>query len=65
VTASIIDGRAIASQIRSEVAQRVMALVDDGVQPGLAAVLVGEDEASHIYVATKQKACADVGIRSE
>jgi methylenetetrahydrofolate dehydrogenase (NADP+) / methenyltetrahydrofolate cyclohydrolase len=65
VTASIIDGRAIAGQIRSEVAQRVMALVDDGVQPGLAAVLVGEDEASHIYVATKQKACADVGIRSE
>ena len=65
MTASIIDGRAIASQIRSEVAQRVMALVDDGVQPGLAAVLVGEDEASHIYVATKQKACADVGIRSE
>lgn len=63
MTASIIDGRAIASQIRSEVAQRVMALVDDGVQPGLAAVLVGEDEASHIYVATKQKACADVGIR--
>ncbi|MGH2579776.1 MAG: bifunctional 5,10-methylenetetrahydrofolate dehydrogenase/5,10-methenyltetrahydrofolate cyclohydrolase, partial [Actinomycetota bacterium] len=65
MTASIIDGRAIASQMRSEVAQRVMALVDDGVQPGLAAVLVGEDEASHIYVATKQKACADVGIRSE
>ena len=65
MTASIIDGRAIAGQIRSEVAQRVMALVDDGVQPGLAAVLVGEDEASHIYVSTKQKACADVGIRSE
>ena len=65
MTASIIDGRAIASQIRSEVAQRVMALVDDGVQPGLAAVLVGEDKASHIYVGTKQKACADVGIRSE
>src|SRR5947199_372347 len=38
-----------------------MALVDDGVQPGLAAVLVGEDEAAHIYVSTKQKACADVG----
>lgn len=65
MTATIIDGRAIASQIRSEVAGRVMALVDEGVQPGLAAVLVGDDPASHMYVATKQKACADVGIRSE
>ncbi len=65
MTATLLDGRSIASQIRSEVADRVMALVDEGVQPGLAAVLVGEDEGSAIYVATKQKACADVGIRSE
>jgi len=65
VPATIIDGRAIASQIRAQVAERVMALVDQGVQPGLAAVVVGDDEASQMYLATKQKACADVGIRSE
>jgi methylenetetrahydrofolate dehydrogenase (NADP+) / methenyltetrahydrofolate cyclohydrolase len=65
VPATIIDGRAIASQIRAQVAERVMALVDQGIQPGLAAVVVGDDEASAMYLATKQKACADVGIRSE
>jgi methylenetetrahydrofolate dehydrogenase (NADP+) / methenyltetrahydrofolate cyclohydrolase len=65
VPATIIDGRAIASQIRAQVAERVMALVDQGVQPGLAAVVVGDDEASQMYLATKQKACVDVGIRSE
>jgi methylenetetrahydrofolate dehydrogenase (NADP+) / methenyltetrahydrofolate cyclohydrolase len=65
VTARILDGRAIAAQIRSEVSERVRALADHGVIPGLAAVLVGEDPASRIYVGAKHKACADVGIRSE
>jgi methylenetetrahydrofolate dehydrogenase (NADP+)/methenyltetrahydrofolate cyclohydrolase len=65
VTATLLDGRAIAAQIRAEIAERVMALVDRGVQPGLAAVLVGGDEASRIYLASKHKACADVGMRSE
>jgi methylenetetrahydrofolate dehydrogenase (NADP+)/methenyltetrahydrofolate cyclohydrolase len=65
VSATILDGRAIAAQIRSEVAERVMALVDRGVQPGLAAVLVGENEASRIYLGSKHKASADVGMRSE
>jgi methylenetetrahydrofolate dehydrogenase (NADP+)/methenyltetrahydrofolate cyclohydrolase len=65
VTATLLDGRAIAAQIRAEVAERVMALVDRGVQPGLAAVLVGDDEASRIYLGSKHKACADVGMRSE
>lgn len=63
--ATILDGKAIAAQIRAEVAQRVMALVDRGIQPGLAAVLVGEDEASRIYLGSKHKACADVGMHSE
>ncbi len=65
MSATILDGRAIAAQIRSEVAERVMALVDRGVQPGLAAVLVGENEASRIYLGSKHKASADVGMRSE
>ena len=42
-----------------------MALVDRGIQPGLAAVLVGDDEASRIYLGAKHKACAEVGMRSE
>jgi methylenetetrahydrofolate dehydrogenase (NADP+) / methenyltetrahydrofolate cyclohydrolase len=65
VSATILDGRAIAAQIRAEVAERVMALVDRGIQPGLAAILVGDDEGSRIYLSSKHKACADVGMRSE
>jgi methylenetetrahydrofolate dehydrogenase (NADP+) / methenyltetrahydrofolate cyclohydrolase len=65
VTARILDGKAIAAQIRSEVADRVRHLQERGITPGLAAVLVGDDQASRIYVGQKHKACADVGIRSE
>ncbi|HYG71747.1 MAG TPA: bifunctional 5,10-methylenetetrahydrofolate dehydrogenase/5,10-methenyltetrahydrofolate cyclohydrolase [Actinomycetota bacterium] len=65
MSATILDGRAIAAQIRAEISERVMALVDRGIQPGLAAVLVGSDEASRIYLSSKHKACADVGMRSE
>ncbi len=65
MTARILDGKAVAAQIRSEVSERVRALAERGVTPGLAAVLVGEDQASRIYVGQKHKACADVGIRSE
>ena len=65
VTATIIDGKAIAAQIRSEVAERVQGLQERGVIPGLAAVLVADDQASRIYVGAKHKASADVGIRSE
>ena len=65
MSATILDGRAIAAQIRAEIAERVMALVDRGIQPGLAAILVGDDEASRIYLSAKHKACADVGMRSE
>ena len=65
MTARILDGKATAAQIRAEVAERVRALSDKGITPGLAAVLVGDDQASRIYVGQKHKACADVGIRSE
>lgn len=65
MTARVIDGKSMAAEIRSEVAERTKALAGEGVTPGLAAVLVGEDEASRIYVGAKQKACAEVGIHSE
>lgn len=65
MAATIIDGKALARTIKEEVAGRVRALEARGTTPGLAAVLVGEDEASRIYVGSKQKACAEVGIRSE
>ncbi|MDP9295525.1 MAG: bifunctional 5,10-methylenetetrahydrofolate dehydrogenase/5,10-methenyltetrahydrofolate cyclohydrolase [Actinomycetota bacterium] len=65
MTARLIDGKAISAQVRAEVAERVRALQARNVQPGLAAVLVGDDPASKIYVGSKQKASADVGIHSE
>ena len=63
--ATLIDGRAIASQIQGETARRVAALKARGVQPGLAFVRVGEDPASKVYVGMKEKDCAQLGIFSE
>lgn len=61
----IIDGKAVAKQVRDEVRMYTERLRNDhGVVPGLAVVLVGEDPASRIYVRNKEKACAEVGIRS-
>ena len=60
----IIDGIALSTQLRSEVARRVTALKARGVTPGLAVILVGEDPASAVYVRNKVKACADTGVRS-
>lgn len=59
-----IDGRAVAAAVRGEVRERVEQLANRGVVPGLAAVLVGDDPASAVYVANKEKACAEVGMRS-
>ncbi len=64
MTAKIIDGKAIAADVRAEVAKRVAALGERDVVPGLATVLVGEDPASKVYVASKRKACAEVGIKA-
>ncbi len=63
MTAAVIDGKALAQEVRSEVKERALVLADDGITPGLATVLVGEDPASKIYVGAKQKACAEVGIK--
>jgi len=64
MTADIIDGKAIAAQIRQEVKEEASALMAKGVTPGLATVLVGDDPASHVYVRMKRKACAEVGIKA-
>lgn len=62
---ALLDGRAVAAQLRERVAARVAALTAaGGRRPGLATVLVGEDAASEVYVAAKGRACTDVGIRS-
>ncbi|HEV3055351.1 MAG TPA: bifunctional 5,10-methylenetetrahydrofolate dehydrogenase/5,10-methenyltetrahydrofolate cyclohydrolase, partial [Solirubrobacteraceae bacterium] len=63
MTATIIDGKAVAARVRADVAERVAAVTErTGRQPGLATILVGDDPASAIYVANKRKACAEVGI---
>jgi len=65
MTATIIDGKAVAAQIRSEIAEEVAQIKEKyGVVPGLAAVLVGDDPASHTYVRMKRRACDEVGFRS-
>jgi methylenetetrahydrofolate dehydrogenase (NADP+)/methenyltetrahydrofolate cyclohydrolase len=63
VSANLIDGKAIAQAVRGEVGQEIEAwCAGGGRRPGLATVLVGDDPGSAIYVANKQRACAEVGI---
>lgn len=64
MSAQILDGKALAAEIRSEVKTQVAALAEKGVFPALAVILVGDDSASQVYVRNKIKACADTGIRS-
>ena len=64
MTARTLDGRAVASRVQAELAGEVERLAGMGARPGLAAVLVGDDEASHIYVGAKQRAAARWGIDS-
>ena len=64
MTAQIIDGKALAAQIRTEVTQRVAAIKAQGVTPGLAVILVGDNPASQVYVRNKVKACSDCGMHS-
>ncbi len=63
--AKIIDGKAISAAVRAEVAAEVVKLKEQGITPGLAVILVGDDPASRIYVNNKKKACAEVGFYSE
>ena len=63
--AKLIDGKAISAAVRAEVAAEVVKLKEQGITPGLAVILVGDDPASRIYVNNKKKACAEVGFYSE
>ena len=66
MTAKILDGKALSKQIRQELAEETAEFIQDsGVVPGLAAVLVGEDPASQVYVRGKEKACHLIGIESK
>ena len=62
--ASIIDGKAISTQIKAEAAQETEQLKEQGIMPCLAVVLVGENSASKVYVNNKKKACEAVGVQS-
>jgi methylenetetrahydrofolate dehydrogenase (NADP+) / methenyltetrahydrofolate cyclohydrolase len=64
VSAQILDGKATAAEIRTELKQRVAALRERGVTVGLGTVLVGDDPGSHAYVNMKHRDCAEVGIES-
>src|ERR1043166_10058180 len=66
IMATIIDGKAVARALQAEIKDEVEGLKRRwGMSPGLGVVLVGDDPASHLYVKNKEKACKEVGIRSE
>jgi methylenetetrahydrofolate dehydrogenase (NADP+)/methenyltetrahydrofolate cyclohydrolase len=64
MAATVLDGKAVAARIRGEIAEATAKLRGDGIEPGLAVVLVGDDPASQIYVRNKTTACAQAGIRT-
>jgi methylenetetrahydrofolate dehydrogenase (NADP+) / methenyltetrahydrofolate cyclohydrolase len=64
MTAQILDGKATLATIKAELAERVAALKERGITPGLGTVLVGDDPGSHWYVGAKHKDCAEIGITS-
>lgn len=65
MSAKLIDGKTIAAEIKNEVRQELSALLHKSIRPKLAAVLVGEDPASQVYIRNKEKACAEAGLDHE
>ena len=62
----LIDGKKVAAEIRSELKEKITLLKSNGKNiPGLVAIIVGDDPASHIYVSSKGKACEEIGMRSK
>lgn len=64
MTAQLINGKELAQKLRAEVAQRAAALKNQGITPGLAVILVGDNPASQVYVRNKVKACEESGLHS-
>ncbi len=65
MSAKILDGKMVSKRIKDELKNEVTALKEKGITPGLAVIIVGEDPASQIYVASKERACAEIGVYSE
>jgi methylenetetrahydrofolate dehydrogenase (NADP+)/methenyltetrahydrofolate cyclohydrolase len=65
MVAKVIDGVALARSVRAEYRQRVERLAEQGIHPGLAVILVGDDPPSQVYVRNKIRACAEAGLHSE
>jgi methylenetetrahydrofolate dehydrogenase (NADP+)/methenyltetrahydrofolate cyclohydrolase len=65
MAARILDGALVAAEIRAELRREIAALKQAGVVPGLGVILVGDDPASASYVAGKERACSEIGIRSD
>jgi methylenetetrahydrofolate dehydrogenase (NADP+)/methenyltetrahydrofolate cyclohydrolase len=64
VTAQVLDGKATLAAIKDDLRQRVVALAERGIHPGLGTLLVGDDPASRAYVRSKHKDCAEIGMNS-
>jgi methylenetetrahydrofolate dehydrogenase (NADP+)/methenyltetrahydrofolate cyclohydrolase len=60
----VIDGKSLAASVRASLKSRIVSLAGAGARPGLAAVLVGDDPASRVYVRNKMRACDETGVRS-
>jgi len=65
MAATLLDGAAIAHQVYAQLKERIRNLHARGVQPGLAAILIGDNSASQIYLKNKSQACRDIGVHSE
>ena len=65
MTAKIIDGKVISSEIREELKSEISLLKNQGIVPGLGVILVGDDPASNSYVSAKERACESIGIYSD
>ena len=63
--AQILSGKEVSQRIKDELKQEVIKLKEEGINPGLAVIIVGEDPASKVYVNNKKKACEEIGILSE
>ena len=64
MTAKLIDGKEISAKIRKDLEQEVANLTEAGIKPGLAVILVGNNQASRTYVTSKQKSCKAIGMES-
>jgi methylenetetrahydrofolate dehydrogenase (NADP+)/methenyltetrahydrofolate cyclohydrolase len=65
MSARILDGKSLASQIRARLKEEVVRLAQRGIRPGLAVILAGDDPASKVYVRNKARACEEVGVHSQ